>query len=621
MKIADVASTAEEEIAERLSTARDQWEAHVDPGGVLVGALLFAASLTPSLLPRDWLFQGVVAGISGGTGYTVGVFLHWLWEAFLQEFFAEPLWKWRRKTRDLVGRVQARAGLGDRGMRRLSNGLEVAFVVIVILALLVWISFAVRWQQELAGLMGAEAYTAGEFLLVLPVGLGLWALIVLAGKGLLWLIEALEEGPVGRRLGGVTRPVFAWLAVGMALIFLVDTVVPGTVVRGAERVFSVRDQEIRPDLKQPHVPERSGSPQSPNKWEDLGAFGTRFVGLGLYKDELEALTGRPSKEPIRVYASLENGAEDTDTARAESVVEELKRTGAKDRKALLVVPATGTGWVNPTAAQAFELMFDGDSAIASAQYSYLPSGVQFIADQQCVEDAGEALVSTVVDWWHTLPKNHRPKLYVYGESLGTNAGSGAFSGVRDIVSSVDGLLWVGPPNSNKLWHDLVDRRDPGSPEVSAEYAGGLNVRFAENTDEIWRWRREEDLSSRAGWHNPRILFLQHPSDPVVWWSPSLIAREPDWLKEPAGFDRSPSMSWIPFVTFWQVTMDLPVAANVPNGHGHNYGNGVLDAMLAMVGGADFNPRRAAELRGQLDEAMLTQGPEKEVGVDNSKNSG
>ena len=102
MKIADVASTAEEEISERLSAARDQWEAHVDPGGVLVGALLFAASLTPSLLPRDWLFQGVVAGISGGTGYTVGVFLHWLWEAFLQKFFAEPLWKWRRKTRDLA---------------------------------------------------------------------------------------------------------------------------------------------------------------------------------------------------------------------------------------------------------------------------------------------------------------------------------------------------------------------------------------------------------------------------------------------------------------------------------------------------------------------------------------
>lgn len=616
MKIADVASAAEEEITGKLSAARDQWEAHVDPGGVIVGALLFAASLTPSLLPRDWLFQGVVAGISGGTGYTVGVFLHWLWEAFLQRRFNEPMGRGRRKALGLLEKLQHKLELSDRGMRKLKNGLEIGFVAVVILALLVWVSFAVRWQRELAHLMDAEAYTAAEFLLVLPIGIGLWTLIVLVGKGLLWLIEALEDGPVGRRLGGVTRPLFAWLAVGMAVLFLVDTVVPGTVVRATERVFSVRNQEIREDLVQPQVPERSGSPQSPNKWEDLGAFGTRFVGLGLYKDELEDLTGRPSKEPIRVYASLENGAEDTDKARAESVVEELKRTGAKDREALLVVPATGTGWVNPTAAQAFELMFDGDSAIASAQYSYLPSGVQFIADQQRVEDAGEALVSTVVDWWHTLPENDRPKLYVYGESLGTNAGGGAFSGVRDIVSSVDGLLWVGPPNSNKLWHDLVDRRDPGSPQVSAEYAGGLNVRFAENSDEIWRWRREEDLTSRAGWHQPRILFIQHPSDPVVWWSPSLIAQEPDWLKEPAGFDRSPSMSWIPFVTFWQVTMDLPVAANVPNGHGHNYGNSVLDGMLAMVGGRDFNPQRAEELRKQLDEAMESQGPEKEVGVDN-----
>ena len=83
MKITEVASSAEGEITDRLSAAKDQWEAHVDPGGVLVGALLFAASLTPSLLPRDWMFQGVVAGISGGTGYILGVFLHWLWDCLL----------------------------------------------------------------------------------------------------------------------------------------------------------------------------------------------------------------------------------------------------------------------------------------------------------------------------------------------------------------------------------------------------------------------------------------------------------------------------------------------------------------------------------------------------------
>ena len=70
------------------------------------------------------------------------------------------------------------------------------------------------------------------------------------------------------------------------------------------------------------------------------------------------------------------------------------------------------------------------------------------------------------------------------------------------------------------------------------------------------------------------------------------------------------------MTFWQVTLDLPRAANVPNGHGHNYGDTVLDGMLAMVGGQDFNPARAEQLKRQLDEAMADQGPEKEVGVDN-----
>ena len=36
-----------------------------------------------------------------------------------------------------------------------------------------------------------------------------------------------------------------------------------------------------------------------------------------------------------------------------------------------------------------------------------------------------------------------------------------------------------------------------------------------------------------------ILYLQHASDPVVWWSPDLIVSRPDWLSEPPGPDRLP----------------------------------------------------------------------------------
>ncbi|EUA23142.1 hypothetical protein I553_5265 [Mycobacterium xenopi 4042] len=36
------------------------------------------------------------------------------------------------------------------------------------------------------------------------------------------------------------------------------------------------------------------------------------------------------------------------------------------------------------------------------------------------------------------------------------------------------------------------------------------------------------------WEGTRVLFLQHPSDPVVWWSPDLLFSRPDWLVEPPG---------------------------------------------------------------------------------------
>src|SRR6478752_7747505 len=42
--------------------------------GVAVGALFFCLSLTPSLLPRDWLFQGLIGGVNAGIGYGIGVF-------------------------------------------------------------------------------------------------------------------------------------------------------------------------------------------------------------------------------------------------------------------------------------------------------------------------------------------------------------------------------------------------------------------------------------------------------------------------------------------------------------------------------------------------------------------
>src|SRR6516162_1530205 len=57
---------------------RELWHSF-STGGLLLGTLFFAASLTPTLLPRSFLTQGVLAGCSLAAGYGIGVFGRWLW--------------------------------------------------------------------------------------------------------------------------------------------------------------------------------------------------------------------------------------------------------------------------------------------------------------------------------------------------------------------------------------------------------------------------------------------------------------------------------------------------------------------------------------------------------------
>src|SRR5207237_1343601 len=48
------------------------------PAGFVLGTAFGLISLTPSLIPRDYLFQGLATGISGALGYAIGVAIAWL---------------------------------------------------------------------------------------------------------------------------------------------------------------------------------------------------------------------------------------------------------------------------------------------------------------------------------------------------------------------------------------------------------------------------------------------------------------------------------------------------------------------------------------------------------------
>ena len=231
-------------------------------------------------------------------------------------------------------------------------------------------------------------------------------------------------------------------------------------------------------------------------------------------------------------------------------LEDLERAGGFDRGYLLVATTTGSGWLDSGATDSFEYLTGGDSAIVAMQYSYLPSWLSYLVDQKKAREAGRELFDAVYDRWSKLPPAHRPRLFVFGLSLGSFGGETAFSGEYDLRNRTAGALFAGPPNFNTLYREFTDDRDPGSDEVEPVYKDGRTVRF---TNDV----AAGVAPTSTRWDGPRVLYLQHPSDPIVWWSPRLIWDRPDWLGEPHGRDVLDAMFWIPLVTFWQVTADLP----------------------------------------------------------------
>ncbi|MCB0946751.1 MAG: alpha/beta-hydrolase family protein, partial [Mycobacterium sp.] len=79
--------------------------------------------------------------------------------------------------------------------------------------------------------------------------------------------------------------------------------------------------------------------------------------------------------------------------------------------------------------------------------------------------------------------------------------------------------------------------------------------------------------------------------------------EPDWLREPRGYDVSPDMNWIPVVTFLQVSADMAVAIDVPDGHGHRYVRDVVNAWAAVLQPPGWTADKTEKLRG------IVQAPE------------
>ena len=70
---------------------------------------------------------------------------------------------------------------------------------------------------------------------------------------------------------------------------------------------------------------------------------------------------------------------------------------------------TGTGWINEAEASALEYMYNGDTAIVSMQYSFLPSWLSFLVDKENARQAGQALFEAVDEMVRAMPEGKRPE--------------------------------------------------------------------------------------------------------------------------------------------------------------------------------------------------------------------
>ena len=522
-------------------------------GALVAGCLSF----TPSLLPRGGIVQGLVWGITAAIGYGLGVLAAWIWRAF-----------------------------ADREPRRPRRRSWPVFFISA--AVLVVVSFGLGqyWQYEIRKLMGVTDYSIPLVIASPFVAAAVFCLLLLIGRGLRglyrWAANLLNRW-IGRR---AARAV-GWIGVaGLAYL-----VVSGLLLQGFVNVmnsaYSIRDTTTAEGVHQPTTSLRSGGPGSLVPWDTLGYQGRKFAGTGPSPGDIEKFTGQPGTEPIRVYAGLAS-APDAE-ARAALAVRDLERAGGFGRKDLLVVTTTGSGWVDPALVDTFEYLSGGDSATVAIQYSYLPSWISYLVDQSKAREAGRALFDAVYGAWSQLPPDQRPRLFVAGESLGSFGGEAAFSGEYSLANLTDGVLFAGPPNFNTLFRQFSDHRDPGSPEVQPIYQDGRIVRFANDPG-------TGIPPNGQSWEGSRVLYLMHPSDPIVWWSPHLIFSEPDWISEPPGKDVLKGMFWMPFVTFWQVTADLPFATGVPGGHGHTYTSEYVDGWNAVMQPAGITSQNLTDLR-------------------------
>jgi uncharacterized membrane protein len=526
--------------------------------GLAVATMFFAASLTPSLLPRHFAVQGILSGFALAAGYGLGVSFVALWR-YLE--IPEPA--------DTIQRT-------SKWITTIAVGLIATWFL--------W--RASIWQNSIRQLMEMEPIETAYPWRLAGIALLTAALLISFVRAVrrLWqYIDSKVSRVVPRRVSMVASA----MIVIVGLFLVANDVIARLALNAADAIFLEMDKVVDDDVVQPADALATGSAESLVAWDTIGRFGKEFVAAGPTQQEISEFWRKDSMKPLRVYVGL--GSKETTSERAKLALQELIRIGGFGRSILVVATPTGTGWLDPGAVDTLEYLHAGDTAIVTMQYSYLPSWITILVDPTRSRDSATLLFDEVYEHWNTLPKDSRPRLYVHGLSLGA-LGSAASADLFTVFEDpIQGGLWSGPPFPSTPWSRAIRYRNPDSPMWLPRFRDGSMLRFTGREDSL------HDGGNR--WGPMRFVYIQHASDPMSFFAPELLYRRPDWLVGQRGPDVSPYLMWIPIVTFLQAGFDIPMATTVPLGYGHNFApSSYIDSWIEVTQPAGWTPADTVRLK-------------------------
>ncbi len=579
-------------------------------------AVAAVAAFEPSLMPRTSVHQGIATGASVLSARALGTGIELGMRAVLPRSAGLPL---KLTGRAVVGGAGlALASLPDREDRALWRaGAKSAGQVLAATSAsgaLYDISDTLRGRFRRGstarpivgalGIAGAFAFWGrrtlehrtsvmprwpieqkNEFPMALGIGYGVYAggaglgkAYVASRKG---IVRFLGPGKTKRVLGGAINAAM-WTGAAVAAY------------NAGVGYIGRSNENIEPAYSVPPVSELvSGSEESLSSFGHLGLQGRRYVTDVVSPALIEEVVGEPDvTAPIRVYVGY-NSNPIYAMGRTEIAMQELERTGAFARKYLLLVSPTGTGWVDQTMIESAEFLTRGDIATCVVQYGRFPS---FLSVQKVAlgRQQFRALLWSIRNRIAGMPEDARPKVLVFGESLGAWASS-------DVVmyQGIDGFdhygihkaLWVGLPGLAKWSRN-------GMAAGSSDLVPDGSVRVFDQPSEMEELTAAERRALRA-------TIVSHHNDPIAQMSTDTMIQEPEWLAaSERGRGIPEDMEWFPMGTFLQVGVDAMNAMVTVPGNFGSFGHDYRADMAAAVSTAYNLPATKAQIKA-ITESLVT----------------